>query len=429
MKEQKPEILYSDPVKEIMGNPPGKFVRWGTTLLFSVFLLFIIFAWIIRYPDTIPSPVEITTVNPPVQMVSKITGLIDSLYVKNQDEVTAGQLLTLMETTASIAEVEKLKQIIDTVKKTEYLLPESLPAFSELGDIQSYWASFLKSLSDYTNYVNNDFYGNKIASVAEEIKGLEEYIARIKEKERLYTENRRLGVNQFLRDSMLYVKGVYSDSELEKAQQSLNNINIELQDVRLDHAAKSIELARQKQLLQSWTITRNEEREKRYSVLNESLLNLKAQIQHWEYTFLLISPVGGVVAFTKFWSKNQLVMKDEPVLSIVPLETGDFIGRINLNMQRSGKVDTGQLVNIKLSSYPYLEYGMVRGIVISKSLVPTGDSYIIEISLPSGLTTLYDNKLDFAQNMQGTAEIITKDIRLLQKIVNPFRYLISKNKR
>jgi multidrug resistance efflux pump len=429
MKDQKPEILYSDPVKEIMGNPPGKFMRWGTTILFIVFLLFIIFAWIIRYPDTIPSPVEITTVNPPVQMVSKITGRIDCLYVKNKDEVTAGQLLTLMETTASIAEVEKLKQIIDTVKKPESLLPESLPAFSDLGDIQSYWASFLKSLSDYTNYVINDFYGNKIASVAEEIKGLEEYIARIKEKERLYTENLRLGVNQFLRDSLLYVNGVYSESELEKAQQSLNNINIELQDVRLDHAAKSIELARQKQLLQSYTITRNEEREKLYSVLNQSLLNLKAQIQLWEYTFLLISPVGGVVTFTKYWSKNQSVMKDEPVLSIVPLETGDFIGRINLKMQRSGKVDTGQLVNIKLSSYPYLEYGMVRGIVISKSLVPTGDSYIIEISLPSGLTTLYDKKLDFTQNMQGTAEIITKDIRLLQKIVNPFRYLISKNKR
>jgi len=72
---------------------------------------------------------------------------------------------------------------------------------------------------------------------------------------------------------------------------------------------------------------------------------------------------------------------------------------------------------------------MIRGIVISKSLVPTGDSYIIEISLPSGLTTLYDIPLNFTQNMQGTAEIITKDIRLLQKIVNPFRYLISKNKR
>jgi HlyD family secretion protein len=98
-------------------------------------------------------------------------------------------------------------------------------------------------------------------------------------------------------------------------------------------------------------------------------------------------------------------------------------------MQRSGKVKTGQLVNIKLSGYPYLEYGMVRGVVKSKSLVPAGDTYIIEIDLPEGLSTLYGKKLDFTQNMQGTAEIITEDIRLLQKLVNPFRYLLSKNKR
>ena len=89
----------------------------------------------------------------------------------------------------------------------------------------------------------------------------------------------------------------------------------------------------------------------------------------------------------------------------------------------------GQKVNIKLSGYPYLEYGMVRGVVKSKSLVPSGDAYIIEIDLPDGLTTLYGMKLDFTQNMQGTAEIITEDIRLLQKIVNPFRYMISSNKR
>jgi hypothetical protein len=30
--------------------------------------------------------------------------------------------------------------------------------------------------------------------------------------------------------------------------------------------------------------------------------------------------------------------------------------------------------------------------------------------------------------MQGTAEIITEDLRLLQKIINPFRYMISRNK-
>ena len=98
-------------------------------------------------------------------------------------------------------------------------------------------------------------------------------------------------------------------------------------------------------------------------------------------------------------------------------------------MQRSGKVKQGQLVNIKLSGYPYLDYGMVRGVVKSISMVPSGDTYIVEIALPNGLETLYGKKLEFTQNMQGTAEIITDDLRLIQKIINPFRYLISKNKR
>ena len=429
MNDQKTEIKFSEPVKEIMGNPPGKILRWGTTVIFMAFVFFIVFAWLLRYPDTIPAPVEITTMNPPVTLVTKITGRIKDFLVKEKEEVVAGQLLAVMETAASIDEVEKLKQILDTIRKPESISLENLPVFSELGELQGYWGSFLKSLSDYNSYVLNDFYGSKITSVTDEIDGILVYIGRVKVKETLYYENQVLETKKYKRDSLLFVNGVFSESELEKSRQSLIRINIELQQVRLDHSAKSIELAEKRQLLQDYRIKRKEEREKLFSVLTESFLNLKAQIKIWENTYLLISPVGGVVTFTKFWSKNQSVVKDEPVLSIVPFETGDFIGRINLKMQRSGKVKTGQNVNIKLSSYPYLEYGMVRGIVTSKSLVPTGDAYVIEISLPSGLTTLYNKKLDFTQNMQGTAEIITEDLRLLQKIVNPFRYLISKNKR
>ena len=206
-------------------------------------------------------------------------------------------------------------------------------------------------------------------------------------------------------------------------------VNIELQQARLDHSSKSIELAEKRQFLQDYRITRLDEKQKLVSGLRESFLNLKAQINLWKNTYLLISPIDGIVSFTKFWSANQSVIKDEPVVSIVPLEPGNFLGRINLKMQRSGKVKQGMLVNIKLSGYPYLEYGIVRGIVKSKSLVPAGDAYVIDIALPDGLTTLYGKPLDFTQNMQGTAEIITENIRLLQKIVNPFRYMISKNKK
>jgi HlyD family secretion protein len=428
-ENRQPDIIYSEPVNEIMGSPPGKILKWGNAIILVTFVLFILLLWLIKYPDRIPASVEITTVNPPVTLVSKLTGRIKNLYVRDKDEIKKGKLIAVMETAASIDEMNKLKAIIDTIKNPERIMLSALPEFTELGEIQNYWGLFRKSLSDFNNYNLNDYYGNKIIYLTEEIDGILVYIGRVKVKEKLYADNQSLELRKFKRDSLLHVSGVYSESDLEKSRQSLIRLNIELQTVRLDHSAKSIELAGKKQELQDYRIKKLEDREKYYSVLNESFLNLKAQIKIWENNYLLISHVSGIVTFTKFWSENQIVNKDEPVLSIVPLETGDYVGRIYLKMNRSGKVKAGQEVNIKLSGYPYMEFGMVRGIVKSKSLVPSGDSYVIELILPSGLTTLYGKQLDFTQNMQGTAEIITEDLRLLQKIINPFRHMISRNKR
>jgi HlyD family secretion protein len=429
MKNKRPEILYSDPVREIMGKPPRRILRWGTTIMFLVFVLFIFFAWLIRYPDTIPAPVEITTTNPPVTLVTKITGHINSLFVKEREKVNAGQLVALMETTASMKEIELLKQTIDTIKTPETLSSRLLPSFSELGELQGFYGTFLKNLSDLNNYMINDFYGSKIASLTDEINGIQEFISRLSIKEKLYSENQRLEAKKYSRDSSLYVSKVIAESGLENSHQSLLRVSMELQQARLDHSSKTIELSEKRQQLQDYRITRIDEKEKLVSVLRESFLNLKAQINLWENTYLLISPIEGIVSFTKFWSANQSVVKDEPVVSIVPIDAGKFLGRINLKMERSGKVKTGMVVNIKLSGYPYMEYGMVRGIVKSKSLVPAEDAYVIEIELPDGLTTLYGKTLDFTQNMQGTAEIITENIRLIQKIVNPFRYMVSRNRK
>jgi multidrug efflux pump subunit AcrA (membrane-fusion protein) len=429
MQNRRPEILYSEPVREIMGKPPRRILRWGTTILFLIFILFILLAWLIKYPDIIPAPVLITTTNPPVTLVTKITGHIKSLYVKEREKVKAGQLVAVMETTASVNEIELLKQTIDTVKTPEILTYTMLPLFSELGELQSYYGAFLKNLSDLNNYISNDSYGSKIVSLNNEIMGIQEFIDRLITKEKLYSENQRIEAKNYNRDSLLSAGNVIPESELERAHQSLLKVNIDLQQAKLEHSAKSIELAEKRQLLNDNKISRIDDKQKLVSLLRESFLNLKARVSIWENTYLLITPIDGIVSFTKFWSANQSVIKDEPVVSIVPVETGNFLGRIDLKMERSGKVKTGELVNIKLSGYPYLEYGMVRGIVKSKSLVPSSDTYIIEIELPNGLITLYGIPLDFTQNMQGTAEIITKNIRLLQKIVNPFRYMATKNRK
>ena len=72
MKDKKPEILYSDQVNEIISNPPVKLVRWGTAVIFMVFIVIVLLAWLIKYPEVISSPVVITNSNLSVDSVSDI---------------------------------------------------------------------------------------------------------------------------------------------------------------------------------------------------------------------------------------------------------------------------------------------------------------------------------------------------------------------
>ena len=68
------------------------------------------------------------------------------------------------------------------------------------------------------------------------------------------------------------------------------------------------------------------------------------------------------------------------------------------------------------------------GNVKSKSTVADSDNYIIEVNLPNGLTTIYDKTLEFSHNMSGTAEIITDNQSILQRIFYPLQYIINRNK-
>ena len=124
-------------------------------------------------------------------------------------------------------------------------------------------------------------------------------------------------------------------------------------------------------------------------------------------------------------NENQNITVGDKVFSVIPENESTMVGRIIMPMQGSGKVKTGQKVNIKFYNFPYMEYGMVIGKVKSISLISSESNYIVEIDFPNGLKTNYGKVLLFSQEMKGSAEIITKDIRLLERFFNPIRSLIN----
>ena len=139
--------------------------------------------------------------------------------------------------------------------------------------------------------------------------------------------------------------------------------------------------------------------------------------------------------FVKYWNKNQYINVGAKVASIIPTNDARIIGRIQIPSVGFGKVQVGQNVNIKLNGFPYMEFGVLKGKINSLSAVPeqiqttNGNSivYMAEVSFEEGLKTSYNKDLPMIQQMDGTAEVITEDMRLISRFINPIISLF-KNK-
>jgi hypothetical protein len=53
--------------------------------------------------------------------------------------------------------------------------------------------------------------------------------------------------------------------------------------------------------------------------------------------------------------------------------------------------------------------------------MPWIDGYIVEIGLSEGMLSSYSEQLKLVQEIDGTAEIITKEMRMIYRFINPLK--------
>jgi hypothetical protein len=65
---------------------------------------------------------------------------------------------------------------------------------------------------------------------------------------------------------------------------------------------------------------------------------------------------------------------------------------------------------------------MIKGKIKSISLTPDIEgNLLIDVDLPNGIATSYNKKINFQQEMSGTADIVTEDLRLIERLLYQFR--------
>lgn len=87
-------------------------------------------------------------------------------------------------------------------------------------------------------------------------------------------------------------------------------------------------------------------------------------------------------------------------------------------MSASGawKVKTGQKALIRLTAYPYEEYGLLQGTVMFTEANMTDTNFQVSISLDHLLHTTTGKEIPVQPRLDGTAEIMTEDKSVLQRM-------------
>lgn len=115
----------------------------------------------------------------------------------------------------------------------------------------------------------------------------------------------------------------------------------------------------------------------------------------------------------------------QPLFTIIP-ENDEVLGIVQIDQQGYGKIMTGQEVRIKLNNYPFQEYGQLKGKVEGISKIAGEKGYTLKVEFDDGMTTTYNREITYQPGMVGTAEIVTEDLRLIERVFNSIREIFDR---
>ena len=420
--------LRSEEVQDILTRVPHWMIRWGTVLIFGIILMLFFVSWFLKYPDVVSTEIIITTTIPPEKIVAKTTGRIEAILVKDKTTVLESTTLAIIENNSNYKDVFVLKDCLDDfdingTKKFPFQLLEK----AQLGDIESAYAIFQKEyIAEELNTQLQPFQLENNAQHSENVQIKERL--RILEQQKIINESElQLQKNDVNRFEILYGKGVVSTQDFEnkklgylQADKSYRGLLSSISQLRssLIDNTKSSKSSKINETKEAINLDRS---------VMQAFYQLKKAVKDWELTYTLRSSVKGTVSFLQIWTKNQTIVSGDNVFSVIPIVREGYVGKVKAPILNSGKIKLGQKVNIRLFNFPDREFGVLRGEVGNISLVPDKEgNLLIDVSLPKGLQSSYKKQIPFQQEMKGSADIVTEDLRLIERLFYQFKDVFNR---
>lgn len=280
----------------------------------------------------------------------------------------------------------------------------------------------------------------------EALRESENAVIRSQLGEEIQTDDRAFEIEQTVRDRIsAAIRSQLSDAtqvkeKLFEVEQALRDRTSAIARTKGELAEKSAEFDRlQAEASRQQAAARQTQLEKEQKIqqLEMDLNQVKSKIAETQTLLaqansklkqrFLYAPVSGVVSALNFHNTGEVVQPGQTIAEVIP-NNAPLILAVNLPNREAGFVKTGMPVQIKFDAFPYQNYGVIPGKVVSISPDSKTDDrlgvvYRVEVSIDRDSVTANNRSWKLKAGQTASAEIVIRQRSVADILLDPLKQL------
>lgn len=429
-----PKYRHSDQRQEIddfIGVHPSWLLRSGISIVALLLLAVFGLSYFIQYPDKLVARGILSSENPPIEIKSKVGGIIDKLIVKNQSDVKRDDPILYIKNTAASEDIQSLENFVEAYQKgsiTNGQLQKIVPRGLNLGDLEDTYGQLILKVDEQNKVLDQSDITRKVEGMENEISNIAKLNASVETQKSILKSELDLVKVDAERAAQMLSKGIISAQEKEKADSKLLQFQQRMERFSSDIIGNNVRIDRLRQEQIQLKETRQNEIKTYEFEIAKLISFLNSNMARWKDDFYLVAPASGKLELNKNMVASKSIAQGESIGYILNEDAGERFISISVPAAGIGKIQKGDEAIVKFDAFPHKEFGIINAKVNEIAVVPSSENglanYDVELSLPTKLTTTYDKELPFQANASVTAEIITDEQSVLDRIFNQFKDLM-----
>jgi hemolysin D len=417
---------WSSSLQDLLDQPTSKLPLWIALGGIGFSSAFAAWAYLGQIQEVSRAPGKLVPKGEVYKIQPTIAGRIDRILIQEGQSVEAGQPIATLDNGLAIAEVERLQQDLFS-NQIQIGQAQGLADKVQL-EVQARQAIATAQQQTQVMAISQ---ARADASTQRQLQTqinveTEAYQARLARLQPLIEEgaigrDRLFEVEQALRQQEQ--AKIQNQGELQKNLSEAAQLQSGLLQKQAEGQQSLLEAQQRIQQIQGEVSQRQAKIRETETLLKAAQLKAK-QTQ-------LYAPVTGTVSALKVRNPGEVTQPGQTLAEIAPANA-PLVLTAFLPSQQAGLVQTGMAVQIKLDAFPYQNYGLVAGQVLSISPDATidkqlGSGYQVEIALRQHSVSDRERVIPLKAGQTASAEIIVRQRRIVDMLLDPIRQIQKSN--